>query len=511
MKKKVLSILLALVAIATTARAQVIINATNFPDEKFRNWLLQQDYGKDGKLTTTEIAATTTLDVSKSWNTLAEEKIADLTGIEYFTALTVLDCGWNKLTSLDVSKNTALEKLFCERNELIKLDVLKNTALTTLSCNFNQLTALDVSKNTKLTQLQCIENKLTALDVSGCTNLQIFHCYNNQIKGDKMLALVNSLPKVSSGYFIVIDTKDSNEQNVITKSQVAIAKGKNWKVLNYYNDNYVEYEGSDPTDIAINATNFPDANFRSFVSSNYDTDKNGYLSTTEIAAVPGIKVESKNIANLKGIEFFTGAQYLYCQDNQLTSLDVSKNTKLMMLFCYDNRLTKLDVSKNTKLKTLNFQRNQVASIDLSKNTALTGLYCNNNKLTALDVSKSPNLTTLYCHSNQIKGSNMQTLVNSLPTVSDGKFRAIDTKDSNEQNVITKSQVKIATDKGWTVYDYNNGSAIEYAGSDDTPTSIETNHRETIANNDYYTIDGVKLNGEPTKAGIYIRNGKKVVK
>lgn len=30
-------------------------------------------------------------------------------------------------------------------------------------------------------------------------------------------------------------------------------------------------------------------------------------------------------------------------------------------------------------------------------------------------------------------------------------------------------------------------------------------------NDYYSIDGEKLNGEPKKKGIYIRNGKKVMK
>ena len=46
---------------------------------------------------------------------------------------------------------------------------------------------------------------------------------------------------------------------------------------------------------------------------------------------------------------------------------------------------------------------------------------------------------------------------------------------------------------------------------DDATSIEKNNRETITNNDWYSIDGKKLNGEPTKKGVYIVNGKKVVK
>lgn len=38
-------------------------------------------------------------------------------------------------------------------------------------------------------------------------------------------------------------------------------------------------------ELAIDAVNFPDANFRSIVTENYDTDKDGNLSDTEIAAV----------------------------------------------------------------------------------------------------------------------------------------------------------------------------------------------------------------------------------
>ena len=49
--------------------------------------------------------------------------ISDLTGIEAFTALTVLNCSSNLITSLDVSNNTALTELFCYDNQLTSLDV----------------------------------------------------------------------------------------------------------------------------------------------------------------------------------------------------------------------------------------------------------------------------------------------------------------------------------------------------------------------------------------------------
>ena len=51
------------------------------------------------------------------------QEISDLTGIEYFTALTELDCMGNQLTVLDLSQNTNLTKLYCYDNQLTELDV----------------------------------------------------------------------------------------------------------------------------------------------------------------------------------------------------------------------------------------------------------------------------------------------------------------------------------------------------------------------------------------------------
>ncbi|NNU76545.1 leucine-rich repeat domain-containing protein [Clostridium estertheticum] len=109
------------------------------------------------------------------------ENISSLDGIEYFTALTELDCISNHLTTIDVSKNTALTHLDCTFNQLTTLDVSKNTALTYLSCHASQLTTLDVSKNTALTWLDCFNNQLTTLDVSKDTALTYLDCGLNQI------------------------------------------------------------------------------------------------------------------------------------------------------------------------------------------------------------------------------------------------------------------------------------------------------------------------------------------
>ena len=152
--------------------------------------------------------------------------------------------------------------------------------------------------------------------------------------------------------------------------------------------------------VTIDNTNFPDAKFRTVVKK-FDTNQDSSLSDTEIAAVKKINCSNKGITNLKGIEYFTSLNILWCTDNQLTALDVSENTALTKLNCCFNKLTSLDVSKNTALTILECNANRLTSLDVSKNTALTELNCSINKLTALDVSKNTALTELYCNDNQL--------------------------------------------------------------------------------------------------------------
>ena len=154
-------------------------------------------------------------------------------------------------------------------------------------------------------------------------------------------------------------------------------------------------------DVAIDETNFPDETFRAYVSSNCDTDNNGNLSEEEIAAVTNIDVSGQGISSLKGIEYFTALWELYCNNNQLTALDVSSSTALEYLYCDSNQLTALDVSKNTNLKQLYCDNNQLTALDVSSSTALEYLYCGSNQLTALDVSNNTALTDLRCDSNQL--------------------------------------------------------------------------------------------------------------
>ena len=152
--------------------------------------------------------------------------------------------------------------------------------------------------------------------------------------------------------------------------------------------------------IPIDPAHFPDENFRDRVAFYCDKDHDSTLSQGELNGVTELYVAHAYIKDLTGIELFPNLKKLDCKYNNLTRLDVSKNTNLTVLYCESNQLTGLDLSKNTALTELNCQANQLTSLDLSKNTALTKLYCSNNQLTSLDLSKNTALDTLDCSGNK---------------------------------------------------------------------------------------------------------------
>lgn len=159
------------------AGSGIKINKTNFPDSSFMKFVKKKaDSNNDGSLSKQEISKTKKLSCSF-------KGIKNLKGIEYFTSLNTLDCSFNGLTSLDLSKNTALKKLDCNNcASLSRLNVSKNSSLTELDCYSCKLKSLDVSKNKALTHLDCGFNKLTSLDVSKNTALTYLGCNTENLK-----------------------------------------------------------------------------------------------------------------------------------------------------------------------------------------------------------------------------------------------------------------------------------------------------------------------------------------
>ena len=295
------------------------------------------------------------------------------------------------------------------------------------------------------------------------------------------------------------------EENICTKVQVTAAKTKGWSVQyrpSRTSNNWEEYEGTNVAtvnDIAINAANFPDGCFRSKLLGQ-DYGKDGILTKEEIegivelniaSMINGVILAGESINSLKGIEFFTALESLYCSNQKLTSLDVSKNTALKTLRCFGNQLTSLDVSKNIALEELSCHHNKLTSLNISGNTALRALWCNDNQLSTLDVTNNTSLVIFHCYGNQltgldmshnerihyfncanncIKDLSMDLLIGSLRTITEDKYEFYfinENAEGGEGNVCTKRQAKALKTKGWIPFYYNGIEWVEYEGCEDT--------------------------------------------
>jgi Leucine-rich repeat (LRR) protein len=136
-------------------------------------------------------------------------------------------------------------------------------------------------------------------------------------------------------------------------------------------------------------TLIPDPNFeQALIDLGYDTAPiNGSVPTANISSVADLVVINKTISDLTGLEDFTDLTILSCDNNQLTSIDLSNNTALEYLFCANNQLTSLNVSNNSALFYLGCVNNQLTSLDVrnGNNTNFAFFYSNNNS----------NLTCIY--------------------------------------------------------------------------------------------------------------------
>ncbi|WP_348824592.1 T9SS type A sorting domain-containing protein [Flavobacterium aestuarii] len=461
MKMKLLLLLLLL------AGANAFAQFTSIPDANFEAKLIEKGYDDvaDGKVLTSKINTLTSLDVSAHFFTPAASLITDLTGIQDFIGLTELKCESNKISTLDVSKNTKLINLSCYGNRLTSLDLSKNTALTSFNCSNNKLLSLNIKNGNNASfnnfsfndniHLTCIvvddadyanANWTAKKDAAAfytaeqCSSVTILPAASFE---DKLIALgIDADGK--NGYVLNSSIASLTTLDVSNSSLTDLTGLEGFtslKTLNCSNNLLQRINLSKNTDLAIldcsnnanltciqvaniaEATNnwtttkdeiaafnldctaytlIPDQNFeKRLIEAELDNLVDGKVITANINKIKYLQVIGKSVKDLTGIQDFVSLTSLNCRSNQLTSIDLSKNTNLSTLICDSNQLTTLDISKNTALTQLDCSLNQLKELNVSTNTALKELNCYSNKLVTLDVNQNTALTTFYCSKNQL--------------------------------------------------------------------------------------------------------------
>ena len=349
------------------------------------------------------------------------------------TSLRSLSCTWCSLTSIDVSGCTSLEELNCSYNSIEVLDLSDCSSLTTLNCVQNRLTSLDLSNNPCLVSARCTTNWLESLvvgnqpnlveltatsryldtvDVSLCPKLETLELTDVAVivdgvaqSGSSSLSSLdvsnnpllttlkcsgNQLTSLNLSNNPLLSTLDCTANHIsvldISNQPILVAAYNSQDVNRPYSP--LRYDGNygiriiTVSGIEINQTNFPDYYFRSYVSSNFDYDHNGYLSDEEISCIESIDFLSgegqtlcPNIRDFTGIEYLTSLRSLLLFRVQLTDLDLSEMTSLESLNLMNTEsLNSLDLSGCTHLTSFRFNvPGDFTSLNLSGCTSLASL------------------------------------------------------------------------------------------------------------------------------------------
>ncbi|EBI2479853.1 LPXTG cell wall anchor domain-containing protein [Listeria monocytogenes] len=205
---------------------------------------------------------------------------------------------------------------------------------------------------------------------------------------------------------------------------------------------------------------FPDDNLAKVVAEKMNKNVDESVTIEELAKITKLDARSRGIEDSTGMEYLTGLETLYLEDNQLKSIDVSKNLNLKELACSNNPLANLDVSKNFALEELTCENNELTQLDVSQNTALEYLYCPRNQLTKLDVSKNSALRYLACDVNQL--TNLDVSKNpALTNLGCTKNQLTDLDVSQNPNLGTL----VCSDNQLTNLDVNQNQALENLACD----------------------------------------------
>ncbi len=170
----------------------------SIPDPSFKSYLVENfDCNSDGEIDESEALKVEAMVVSNN--------VAQLTGVEKFTNLAILNCAFNRLTALpDLSPLTQLHYLNCGFNQLTTMPELSAlTQLQQLHCFGNQLTEIpDLSRNLQLRYLDFSGNLINRLpDLSGLSYLGSLNVTRNRLDAGACEAARNLENKLPSFFY----------------------------------------------------------------------------------------------------------------------------------------------------------------------------------------------------------------------------------------------------------------------------------------------------------------------
>lgn len=468
--------------------------------------------------------------------------------------LQVLDCSSNVLSELDLSKNSLLTELNCRSSQLTRLVLPSTDNLQILKCNSNHLKELRLSEHPSLRELYCQNNRLTTLDLSA----------NTQLDPEKTILSPNSLSNIwefSDGrYAIPLYGEDkcfqasriSNLTNLSTNTSYSAELSDGYLVLPSFQSNYrisynfdtgnsnlepmqvtgsLSYQGklTSISSISISGYDWP----QDFEPADYEATCDNYGTVTKIYYVMYKKTinnyvggANDNVACIFAVELNEG--YIFAVPNQAhigysySDYTVNNfNNKRARSYEFDYRVPIPEGGIYIRSVKESITEPQVGAYPVfmtqSMNNAPPRAKPTPNysvdqvlwlQVPPEDMSDDFKFMT---PTDQFAGGFYYYLILKLTPVEGYQFcekTKFTLNNSQDIETMVFPNVKEMTEG---IIDIDGPAAMAAFFLEETiPTAIH-NTKPQIEDSRWYTIDGRLLTSPPTAPGIYIRNGKKVVK
>ncbi|WP_459212195.1 T9SS type A sorting domain-containing protein [Aquimarina rhabdastrellae] len=405
---------------------------------------------------------------------LNNRNISDITGIEHFTELVYLSVFNNNLSAIDVSNNLKLTYLDVSSNDLNDLDVSMLTDLDSLDLSNNAISSIDLSNNTSLTRVLCTNNQFANLDLTGLVNLEYLNCQNNNNLSSLIFTGVVNLTEIYAGFcdLNAIDVSAMpNLDNIwVNNNNISQIDLSNNPVLTdvFINDNnlttvdlrngnnqiidsFNSEKNDDLTCIAVNDIGYAASQFEVDDHTTFTTDCNTYsyikdinfenalyalglddiqndnqIPTNNIELLQSLDVSNANINDLKGIESFISLVTLNVSNNNLQTIDLSKNILLENLNIEDNQLGVLNLSFLPNLVNLNASGNQLFSLNVqngNNNNFISFDATNNTELVCVLVDDDSNVPSIFTNNVDVQTSFSHTNCTIYTAIPDANFES----------------------------------------------------------------------------------------
>ena len=359
---------LALLAAALAPGAAAQPAAVSIPDAGLRG-AIEDALGKQSgeAITEGDMARLTILDASHSG-------IRQLDGLQHAVNMRGLYLQGNRISDASSLANMArMQVLVLHSNDISQIDLTAMTDLRFVDLGNNDLATVDLAgqrtrvgenaRTSKLYALWLNNNRLTSIDLSGLTALR-------------------DRPEGTAHPKYVSLRLDRNQLTSVTG--LADLRPGTWSLrLEHNRLTSVDLRGAEHLHYL-------------FLNNNPISSTSDLVGLSALADLRWLHLYETDISSID-LSRFSRLERAFLNDNKLTSVDVTGLDSIQRLWLRGNRITRITGLRDIgdTIISLNLRTNRLSSIDLAGQTGLRQLYLSDNQLAAVDLSPVTQLGVLW--------------------------------------------------------------------------------------------------------------------